>query len=446
MRTFKKLFTNNNILSLTGNLSAAALGFISFALLARMLDKSAFGNLMIFITLGTFFDLLRTGFLQTPLIKFASVPDQMESKKVIGTSWAFGILITATIGILSLLIYWVFGDMITNVGFLTFLKYVWILNLATLPFNFASWILQTEMKFNRIIFIRWMNLGTFVITLVLNLLVFNQGIDYIIYSFIACNLFASTLCILLGWTKISTLRHASRSKMKELINFGKFSMSTMIGSNLLRSSDTFMIGALLNPAAVAIYSVPAKLFEIIEIPLRSFVATALPTLSRYIHEGNKEALKSLFERASGMITVMLVPCVVICLLFAEYLVVLLGGEQYAESANILRIFAAFALLMPLDRYTGVMLDVLNKPHRNFQKVALMLVVKVGGNFLVINLIGEVWAVAVTSILTFAAGVMIGIWFLRKFLDFSVRGVIERGYRESISFATKKLNRNILPES
>lgn len=431
----RKIFSNHNFLSLSGNASAAILGFISFALLARMLSKPDFGNLMIFITLGTFFDLLRTGFLQTPLIKFASGTDDRERKEVIGTSWVFGLMITAGIAVFSLLIYFVFGHLIKNDGYLQFLKWVWILSCATLPFNFAAWILQCELKFNRIIFIRWISLGSFVLLLVLNLYL-HKGVQYVIYSFISANILASVVCLVMGWTKVGYLRYASRFRMKELSNFGKFSMSTMIGSNLLRSSDTFMIGALMGPAAVAIYSVPAKLFEIIEIPLRSFVATALPNLSRLINAKDENGLKHFFERSTGLITMMLIPVVIICFVFAEQMVLLLGGDQYLESANILRIFAVFALLMPLDRYSGVTLDVLNKPVRNFQKIVLMLTVKIGGNFLVIYTIGEVWSVVVASIFTFSTGVLFGIYFLKKYLNFSVRKIILKGYSESKLFAMK----------
>lgn len=436
---FKKVISNNNFLSLSGNASAAILGFTSFALLARMLDKTDFGNLMIFITLGTFFDLLRTGFLQTPLIKFSAGVDESERKKVIGTSWLFGIIITAGIGVFSLFVYLLFGHLITNQGFLQFIKYMFVLSCATLPFNFAAWILQCEMKFNKIVFIRWISLGSFVLMLLLNLYL-NKGIDYIIYSFIGTNLLASIVCMFMGWSRMSYLKHASRSMMTTLSNFGKYSMSSMIGSNLLRSSDTFMIGALISPAAVAIYSIPAKLFEIIEIPLRSFVATALPNLSRLINSKDEQGLKTFFERSAGMITFLLIPVVIFCFIFAEEMVVLLGGEQYLESANLLRIFAVFALLMPLDRYSGVTLDVLNQPVRNFQKILLMLVVKIGGNLLVIYLIGEVWAVVVASIFTFSTGVIFGIYFLKKHLDFSVMKLITTGYTESKLFAIKSFSK------
>lgn len=54
-------------------------------------------------------------------------------------------------------------------------------------------------------------------------------------------------------------------------------MGTMVGANLLRSSDTFLIGAFLGGEAVAIFNIPLKLFELVEIPLRSFAATALPS-------------------------------------------------------------------------------------------------------------------------------------------------------------------------
>jgi O-antigen/teichoic acid export membrane protein len=96
--------------------------------------------------------------------------------------------------------------------------------------------------------------------------------------------------------------------------------------------------------------------------------------------------------------------------------------------------------MPLDRYTGVTLDVLNQPIKNFYKISVMLLIKVAGNLMVIYLIGEVWAVAVTSIVTFLAGVLLGIYYLKKSLDFSVKRLLVKGYSESKLVALKGLNK------
>jgi O-antigen/teichoic acid export membrane protein len=318
------------------------------------------------------------------------------------------------------------------------LKWLWLVHLLSLPFNFAAWYLQAEFKFGKIVYIRLISQGGFLIFLLLNFY-FNSGMSYILYSYFFSNLMSSLVCIFLGWTFITSVKDASKAKMTELFHFGKYSMGTMIGSNLLRTSDTLLIGFLLNDAAVALYSVPARLFEIVEVPLRSLVATALPSLSKMYNKGDKNELKDFFEKSTGELTIFLLPFMFICFVFAEPLVILLGGMEYASSANILRIFTLSACLMPLDKFTGVTLDVMNAPMRNFQKVMLMLAVNITGDVIAIKMTGDCSAVAVGSILTFLTGVVFGSIFLKKILDFSLSGLMFSGYNGSKEYANIIIN-------
>jgi O-antigen/teichoic acid export membrane protein len=427
-----KLIKSHNFLSLLGNGSAAVLGFINFAILARTLDKAGLGNWMIFMTLATIFELLRTGFLHTPLIKFVSGKSEEESRVVTGTSWLFGIMLTLSIGLVSYSGYLFAGIYIENQGFLLFLKWMWLLSILSLPFNYAMWNLQTDLRFDKLLYVRLISLVSFLLLLLLNLLL-NYGITYILYAYLFSTLLTSVISIIIGWSRINTMLHASKARMKELFDFGKYSMGTMIGANLLRSSDTLLIGIFLGPQAVALYSVPQKLFEVIEIPLRSFVATALPNLSRLVNDNDMPGLRDLYEKNAGSITFLLLPLVLVCFVFAEPMVVLLGGYQYLESANILRIFAVFAAIMPLDRYSGITLDVINKPKMNFRKVMVMLIVNVIGDLLVIKTWGLLWPVAVVSVFTFSSGLVYGNFLLKRYLDFSVKNVLISGYFESRLF-------------
>ncbi|HEY8401082.1 MAG TPA: oligosaccharide flippase family protein [Cytophagaceae bacterium] len=438
----KKLFQNNNVLSLLGNGSAAALGFISFAILARSLTKEEFGSWVLFVTLVTFLDLLRTGMLHTPLIKFSAGKDKKYVQEVTGTAWVIGLAVSLSMSLISLLGLLIPEGFISNVGFQLFIDWIWIFSLATLPFNFATWKLQVESAFGKILFIRLILLGLFIALLVINY--FNHyGLQFVLYSFLASNIITSVLCIVFNWTGIHQLPYYSKEKFQEIFNFGKFSMGTMIGANLLRSSDTLLIGALLGPVAVAIYSVPLKLFEIIEIPLRSFVATALPRLSYLVNSNDEKGLVSFFERTSGTTTILLLPFVVICFVFAEPMVVLLGGREYAEAANILRVFSIYAGFMAIDRYSGVTLDVINKPIRNFQKIMMMLAVNLSGDLLVIHFIGEVWSVAMVSIFTFVTGVLFGIYFLKRNIDFSLKRILKAGWEETKSLVFLAPSKGIL---
>mgnify|MGYP000716510790 CR=1 FL=1 len=433
-----KFAKNNNLLSLGGNIAASGLGFLSFVILVRYLEKDVFGNWIIFLTLATLTEMIRTGLLQTGLIKFMSGKDEEVQRIVVGTGWVFSILTTAFIVVVSFIGYWLVKDTVKTMGIVLFFKYYPILTFISLPFNFATWYLQAKMNFRHLLFIRSIILISFIgfVLLFLNQL----SLELVILGYIIAQFICSLVCILCRWTKVKYIKYAQKSCLQKLFNFGKYSMGTMIGANLLKNSDTLIIGAMINAEAVAYYSVPLKLFEIMEVPLRSFVATALPYMSKLINAGENGKVSDFFEKTTGMFTIALVPFVLLAIVFAGPMVNVLGGSGYSESINIFRVFAVFALLMPIDRYSGVALDILNKPFFNFMKVIIMLTVNIVGDILVIKLTGEIFPVAVVSILTFTTGVLLGLRFLKKFIGFTNKGLLIQGLLECKLYIFKLKNK------
>jgi O-antigen/teichoic acid export membrane protein len=234
------------------------------------------------------------------------------------------------------------------------------------------------------------------------------------------------------WCALDTWNKSTAKKRKELLDFGKFSMMTLIGSNLLRSSDTFIIDAFLGSRAVAVYTIPQKLIDIIEIPIRSIVVSALPQLSSLQNEEKHEQFSKVLQQFTGILSLTILPLCLLLFLFAEPLVVLIGGEAYRDSAIILRILAIYTVFLPFDRFTGITFDVLGRPMINTLKVFVMLLVNVGGDIFAIKTAGvghEVTGVALISIATFFSGVVFGVLFLKRLISFSVLGTLKRGFTD-----------------
>ncbi len=68
---------------------------------------------------------------------------------------------------------------------------------------------------------------------------------------------------------------------------------------------------------VALYSIPLKLTEIMEIPVRSFAMTAFPKMSKASIEGNKDLVKKIWYENVGGLTLLLLPILVVSFIFAE---------------------------------------------------------------------------------------------------------------------------------
>ncbi|MGB0177438.1 MAG: oligosaccharide flippase family protein, partial [Owenweeksia sp.] len=311
----------------------------------------------------------------------------------------------------------------------------------SLPHSMAVWILNAYVRFDRIVWIRFFLQGTFLLGVIYQYY-FQPGLNFILICYLLSNLFPALLVLVTGWSKLRYFNRGNREMNRSLFNFGKFSMATMVGSNFLRSSDTFIIMSILGPGANAVYSVAERLIGLFDIPLRAFVAIAFPQLAKKYGVGLKKEFEDELETGAGFSTLLLLPISIVVLIFAEPMVLALGGEEYISSVNILRVFAIYTALTPLDRFTGIALDVINRPDLNFYKVVLMLTANVVGDILVLQYSDNLVWVAFISIITFGTGILFGILFLRRHISIHFRNIIQKGGFEFVRLVKKYVGNSV----
>ncbi|QHS57384.1 oligosaccharide flippase family protein [Mucilaginibacter sp. 14171R-50] len=428
MPFFKKII-NKHTIALATNAAMPVIGMLVLSLMAHNLPKADFGNYIFFLMIFILGDLFRTGFLQTSLVKYYSGAHPERALNMAGSAWAVGFILTAIIVLLDVLLYIFYKS--SNADMEATLKWFGIIYLTTLPSAISSWILQAEERFDRLLILQILNQGGFLVCILLFIWFDNISFQTAIYSYFATNLFTSLFCIVSGWAKSHTIKHRSMQSMKELANFGKYSVGTSISAYLLRGSDTFIIKLMFVPELIAVYYIPQRLMEIFEIPMRSFVSTALPELSAAQQRNDSSEVATIMKRYAGMLTVALVPVAVVAFLLAGIAIRLLFGVKYQESeaVNIFRLFMCYVMLMPVDRFFGITLDIIGKPQLNMIKVFLMLAINIIGDFVGIWLFHSLYAVAVASLFTFFSGVIFGYWALKKHLHFTIRDILTLGYSQ-----------------
>lgn len=450
--TLRKISKEDNFLSLAGNLIIAFFGFAGFALLARTFKVDVFGQWVLYISSGTFIEMFRFGITNTAIIRYLSGVAKEDRLKFIGSNGLIGLIATTFIVVVLWSCHLMFPVPIKNAGYELFFTWYPLLAFVNLPFNTALVIMQADQKFGKILMIKSINSGGFFLVLLLNYLFFDMPLMKLVWAQLAITLFASLVCVMNGWDGLRHIRKATRHTNKVLLDFGKYTTFTLIGTNLLRSADTLIISlSPLGTAAVALYSIPMKLTELQQIPLRSFVATAFPKMSKASIQGKIEEVRSVFYSYSGAMTYLFVFISLITFAFADFFVLILGGIQYIgtdpvtgfNTANIVRIFSIYGLLLPIDRMTGVGLDSINRPDRNFIKVLIMVIANVVGDLIAIFIFGSLPMVAVASILFTAIGVWVGYRFLNKELHIQSRLIFTSGiefYKDMFSkfrFSTRR---------
>lgn len=421
---------NNQFLSLAGNLTISAMSIISVSLLFRALPVRENGMWIFFMTTVGLADSFRSGFLTTAFIRACSGATPQRAAEVIGSAWVITAAITGVLCIANIAGWLALGHS-ADIEVILLLRWFGVVLIATMPYFMAACVMQSEMRFDRILYIRLMSQGTFVLGIIIMILTHTATLEHVVYCYVTASIVTSVLMLLLGWARFSSISKRSGECVRELANFGKYSVGSYVGTNLLRSSDTFLITSFLGLAPLAVYNLAGRFMEIIDIPLRSFMATAIPALSAAFNQNRLSEVARLLRKNAGMLTWAFVPVILGTILIADFPVYLIGGTKYqgTEAANLLRISMAIAILFPIDRFVGVSLDVVNQPQLNLVKVFLMLAFNVVGDVVAIMLFHSIYGVALASLPTAIAGFVFGYLKLKKFLPLSLREILATGFWE-----------------
>jgi len=442
-------FNNKHFFSLAGNVMMSGLSIIIMGILYRSLpSKAEVGSWVYFQTLFTLGEMFRSGFLTTATIKFYSGTDKERGAEVIGSAWVVATGITFALLLLNLPALFLVHYINTNKleGLLFFLKWFGISYLVSLPTLIANCVLQAEARFDRLLYMRSVTQLSLLLFIAVLIAMHRLTLETLVYANLSSLFLTSLFALAKGWTNVHDWKHKTRKGIMELYHFGKYSVLGNISSFLLRGSDIFIIGAVLGREAVATYNIGLKLMEVIEIPLRSFIATALPTLSVSYNRGLKKDMIYTMEKYAGLLTIALIPVCIGSVVFADYAVYIINGGWDIKAANVLRFFMTFSLLFPTDRFITLGLDVIHKPNINFVKLLVMLAVNIITDFAGIALLGNVYGVAIATVFPVLVAIGIGYWYLRKYEYFRLPEIITVGYAELKLLLHEKLhfNKTLLP--
>jgi O-antigen/teichoic acid export membrane protein len=415
----------NALLALCGNLLYSVLGFLGIALLARSLNLSEYGDWVIYLSAGSLLEMMRLGFMHTALVRFSSGSSAEEQKKYIASGWIIGLVFSLFLAGIIFVLFLMAPFFHIPMSYKYFLMYYPVLTLIGLPLSVSTAILQFKMEFGKMLQLRFISMS-------LNLMVFVSAyffqlhIETVILLHLLSNLLASVYSIVMKWSGIEFIGNYSVEKIKELAHFGKYSLGTLIGTNLLKSADTFILGFMLGGDSAALYSIPLKLTETFEILLRSIVSVALPKMSGFSMKSQHQEVKKIFQNYSGMLTFIYIPVMLFCFLFAEFLLGMLGGVEYVQMVDVFRVFCFYGLLLPIDRFTGVTLDCLNMPFYNFRKVFAMALFNIIFDLVALQFSHDLKWIALGTVFTTALGIMIGLKYLNKSFHTTILLILKSG--------------------
>jgi O-antigen/teichoic acid export membrane protein len=122
---------------------------------------------------------------------------------------------------------------------------------------------------------------------------------------------------------------------------------------------------------------------------------------------------------------------------------ILFGNKYSgtDANNIFRLFLCYVIIMPVDRFFGITLDIMNKPKLNMAKVFIMLAVNIAADFIGYYLTKSLWGIAIASLFTYYTGLIFGFVQLKKYLKFSMGDILTIGYNQLKNMVANLLHKN-----
>jgi len=431
IKKLSKIFkTSNNLHSITGNVLYAGFSMILFVFMLRTVDKELYGRWIIVLTTFNLLDIFRVGLTGTGAIRAISTSTGVEQYRSIAASYYLSIFISIILTCIFIPSYLFLHSHFENSYYIPVLFYYPLMAFSNLAHTQATNYSQGIINFKRVLIIRstvgFLNL----IFISLYIYFFNETLEGIVFSYCLSDIVTSLFVIGKKWDGNRFLKYFDIRSIKELLNFGKYSTASLIGSNLLRSSDTFILS--LSPffgaAGVAIYSIPMKFVEMIEIPLRSLTSTAFPKFSLAFQEG-KEKFIDVFSNYLTLAVIMLVPVVIFIPFLSEPLLLLFGGKNYIQSIelqkNILYVLTFYIFFLPFDRFSGISLMSFNRPDVNFLKVLVMLICNIIFDVMAVFVFKSLVLVALGSVFFTIAGIILGFIQLNKYTNLT----LERTFKE-----------------
>lgn len=423
-----KVLKHPNISSLVSNLVFSVSGFLAFIILSRTVDPGRFGSWILYLSVASFMDMVIVGLTRNAVVFYGSgKPVELTHQKNAAAMMAM-IYISIVVAILFWALCFTAGTWLT-IEWRQILFWYPLLAFSSLSRVSALSFLQARTRYHNTIAIRLVQTLLFLAACIV--LVYLEQVSFVslVVAHIGSSLISSLYGMIKGWDSLLYLRRVTWPQIIEIVDYGRYTLATTLGSSLLKSADVFIIGlsAAMGSASIAIYAIPMKMVEIFEIPIRSYAITAFNRLTVYFRDNNAEQLRLTFWKYSILTLLLILPLVLFILLLPEWILTLFGSTQYVEHipvmVMILYITTLYCVLLVLDRMIGVLLESLGLPQKNTSKTMLMTLANVIGDLVAIFYFQSLVGVAIASVVFTLIGIFYGWRMVPIKLSLSHREVI-----------------------
>jgi O-antigen/teichoic acid export membrane protein len=377
-------------------------GFLVFLVLARLLAPAQFGLLaaaQVFIALSS--TLAEAGFsrtlVQRPRLRAAHLDSALLVAGTIGVSLAIALVAAAP----------EISALYHLPGLRPVLTALAVVPVFTAISSVPESLLRRQLRF-RSVAMRGMSSVVLSGVLGVGLALAGAGVWALVAQSISQVAIASiVLWALVGWRPS---RHWEWDAIRELMSFGTQVMGISLLNFLNRRTGEFMIGILLGPVSLGLFSVGMKILSLcMDLLVRNVQKVALPVFSRVAEQPAR--LAHAYLRATGFTTFVAMPGFALLGLFGNQLTVLIFGEKWVAAGPLMSILAFIGPVQSVAIFNNSIMLATGHSRRALQWTTLTAVLNVIG--FVVSAHFGIQVVAAVYVCTAWALLPIGLYLVRS---------------------------------
>ncbi|MFQ5431952.1 MAG: oligosaccharide flippase family protein [Nitrospinota bacterium] len=401
-----RIVSKNFLINFAGALWQFALLIIGTRLVLESLGADSFGILsLVGGTIG-YFLYLDIGIGETVIKKVSEETDSKEISRIVSNLFFFSL----ALGVLLALIVFLFA--IFGVTFLFSFEPELTRSCIRVFIVIAAglWILYPLNIFGKIFIglqrldvYNWLRVifQTAILAAILAALKFSNSAEAAVAAITVVGIIWKLTALLIlrrMYPKISvSVSHYDRALLRDLLRYKSFATVSQAGGHIVYQCDIYMLGILMNPLSVTIYSI-ANIIAVKIAEISGVLGTALfPMVSRFYGEGMHDTLRKSFIISLQLMMFVAVPAAVFIAAFSESILELWVGPRYMDSTAALKWLAAAWMFNALSTVSAFTLKAINRPDAEASRVIVVLVLNLILDFWFIQWWGVIGAVYATLI-------------------------------------------------
>ncbi|TET78651.1 hypothetical protein E3J38_08220, partial [candidate division TA06 bacterium] len=356
---------------------------------ARLIPKEQYGLLMISLSIAAFLNLASEAGVGSALVKYGSEEDT-DFGRVFFSALTLKLIFVIVLSVLIVSLSGLLAHLLKNEGLIITLRSLPLLVLATSLNNIIRQAMQAKQAVKRLFLVDLTAL--IVLALLYGSLRMAGRLDsaLTVIILVSSSTLAAAVFGAVTWlTRQRLAVKVSGKMMLQLVNFGKYSSASELSTVVYSRIDTIMIGYFLTAVAAAKYNAAWVLSYGVNLFLSAISLLAFPASSRAHSVGDKQTLKKIYEKTTGVALSFTVPLSIILVVFADQIIALLYSNRFPEAAVVLRILAIWWLVKPFGNMAGNVFYGMGKPKVLAMLTSACAVLNVLGNLTLIPRYGIV---------------------------------------------------------